>query len=305
MFEKTPEEIKPLLTPSLTLRCSLHDSAPPTGSDSLVGRRDVTHTDDNIRDLVSVVVTRNGGQHVASVTQFSPPRGLLDAGNLNVTGDINTGHEERGYLELVWTDPDASQSGTYSCEVNAMTPQGHNVVFSQTAEVEVTTPTLDDLVQHVHDQGVNILLMKQEMAKADTARLELSKELVATKEELKTTRLDLDHLQLQLDAAKHIENGTLKCGHSRDWKGDYSTGYKVYQSTSVSGSFVKAYQTSPIVHIGVVESKVELHETYNGWYEVSLVKVDKAGFVIKCYQNGYPWSNMFGALSVNWISFSN
>ena len=242
-----------------------------------MGRRDVTHTDDNIRDLVSVVVTRNDGQHVASVTQFSPPRGLLDAGRLNVSGAINTGHKERGYLELVWTTPDASQSGSYSCEVNAMTSQGHNVVFSQTTEVEVAPPTLDDLVQHVHDQGINIFNMKQELDK---------------------TRQELSSVKLQLDEARHVENGTLLCGPSTTWTG---AGY----SKTVTGTFAEVYPTPPIVHLGVVENRVSIHDTYNSYYRVSLVSVGNTSFSIKCDHSGHNYTPLFHALSVQWISVSN
>lgn len=295
VFEKTPEKINPLLTPSLTLRCSLHDSTPPTGSGGLVGRRDVTHTDDNIRFLMSLVVTRNDGEHVASVTQLTPSRGLVDAGNLHVTGDINTGHEELGYLKLVWVYPDASQAGTYSCEVNGMTSQGHGVVFSQTAEVVVTQPSLADLVQHIHDQELKIVEMKQEM---EASRLDLSAELNTTKMELQSTTKELNDVKVQLDKARHIENGTLKCGDSRQWTEDSST------SKTVTGTFTKVYEKAPIVHIGVVENKVANHDSFNSWYEVTLVNVGNDSFTIKCSLKG-GWYNSVSGLSVDWVSFSN
>merc|ERR1712018_884947 len=94
---------------------------------------------------------RNNGEHVASVTQFDPAKALVDLSNLQVTGDVSGTSGERGYIELTWLYPTQAQTGEYVCEVNAIDDAGHNVVFSTTLEVGVSSPSVDDLVGHVQE----------------------------------------------------------------------------------------------------------------------------------------------------------
>ena len=53
----------------------------------MVGR-DVTETAMDLSFVTSLVIMRNDGTHVASVTQMTPAAALADHRNLNVTGFI-------------------------------------------------------------------------------------------------------------------------------------------------------------------------------------------------------------------------
>ena len=73
-MEKTPENIKPGISQTLTIRCELVDSATTTWNvlttaTGLVGRS-VTSSPINVLHLSSIVIFKDGVQ-VASVTSFS------------------------------------------------------------------------------------------------------------------------------------------------------------------------------------------------------------------------------------------
>jgi len=158
MFDSTPSDIKDGLTSRLTLRCSLHDTA---ASASVIGKRDVTATSDNIADVSAVIIMR-GGKDVASVSRSTGAEVLDGSTNLYVTGSVTGGSGEKAYLQVEVTNPSGNHSGEYTCEVNTVR-HGHSVVFSSTQEVTVSTPTTADMVNYMRDNNNEIQDNKNEI----------------------------------------------------------------------------------------------------------------------------------------------
>jgi len=130
--------------------------------DSLVGKR-LTHTYYNVLMVTSIVVMRNNGEHVATITLAGAAKPLLDLSNIAVTGDMN-GSGHGGHLKLTWTYPTVTQAGVYTCEVNGIDDLGHTVVFKKQIEINATSPTAPDLVKYIYDLKVENLEQKKSIA---------------------------------------------------------------------------------------------------------------------------------------------
>ena len=96
---KSPDSIKPFLTHSLSLRCSLSDSVwqvlTTSPSPLVIGKRGQQGSDDNIRFVTSLVVSRDG-QDVASVSDYVPAKAVSGENNLQVQGAVSKTAGERG-----------------------------------------------------------------------------------------------------------------------------------------------------------------------------------------------------------------
>ncbi|XP_005101068.3 uncharacterized protein LOC101863352 [Aplysia californica] len=260
----------------MTLRCSLNDTA-MTVNAGLVGRRDVTQTLNNVQHVTSLVVTRNNGEQVASVTQFDPAKALVDLASLQVTGDVSGTSGEKGYIELTWLYPSAAQAGEYVCEVNAIGDVGHNIVFSTTLEIGVTTPTIDDLVNHIKD---------------------LENDTSSTRTKIDQIKNDISAVHSQLancSKATHTETGILHCGDSTHWvkSGQWD------RNNFISHKFQYPYDQPPIVKLGIVS--LDHDNNANTRFDVELTKVDENGFQVECQT--WADSRLFD-ISVSWISMS-
>merc|ERR1719367_2248351 len=144
-FSNSPDVIQENLTKEMKMRCSLNDTA-SSFNGGLIGKRAVTQTAGNVKHVTSIVIMRNNGDHVATVSNFAAAQALLDTGNLDVEGDVSGNSSERGFISLTWTYPTTQQTGEYVCEINAIDDQGHNVVFTTSLEVGVTQPSTAELV---------------------------------------------------------------------------------------------------------------------------------------------------------------
>merc|ERR1711963_925742 len=212
--QSNPVTFQPLQTDSLTFTCSLEDTVTSSPVDSLVGKR-LTHTAENLVMVTSMVVMRNNGEHVATITPVGAAKPLLDLSNIAVTGDMN-GSGHGGHLKLTWTYPTVTQAGAYTCEVNGINNLGHNVVFKKQIEINATSPTAPDLVKYIHDLKVENVEQKNNIADltSETASMKieidgLKSENAEMKKDISGLHTQSDSLQKQVDGLKS-ENADLK-----------------------------------------------------------------------------------------------
>ena len=85
VLETTPNAVVDGLSRTLTLRCSLRDTAPSSG---VIGRRDVTQTVDNVDEVSSLILMHNG-QDVASISHSHGAHVMDGETNLRVTGSVD------------------------------------------------------------------------------------------------------------------------------------------------------------------------------------------------------------------------
>jgi len=260
VFESSPTEIKDGLTGTITLRCSLNDTA---ASANLIGRRDVTQTADNMAEVSSIIVMK-GGVDVASVSHSHGARVIGVAPSLTVAGDLTGSAGEKVFLQLTYKVPSTPQSGEFVCEVNAIGDNGHAKIFSTSLQVNISEPTVPDLIRYI-----------RELEDRNEKRLE-----------------SLEHVESGLvycgdssgwarsDPFNWHESYVVTSGHTKD----------------ITVKFKQPYTTAPVVKIGVFEVDAATHIRYNG----GLVSVDSQGFTIRCatwlnskmYQLGFSWMSV-------------
>jgi hypothetical protein len=141
--------ITPLLTGNLTLVCELNETVHPTSSGAIVGRRrrDVTQTVENTHP-VAIFITRKD-KKIASISQFVHAKALVSDPNMYVTGKFEGGPRYNGYLEVRFEYPTRNETGDYKCEVTTLTDDGHGVTFSQNVSIDLSSPSMDDLVDEM------------------------------------------------------------------------------------------------------------------------------------------------------------
>ena len=148
------------LTEQLTVRCDVRDTS---ASATIVGRRDVTQTVDNVEEVTSIILMMNG-QDVASVTNLAAAQVKDGSLNSQVTGQVSSSASGgTGFLEVTFTDPIDYQAGEYHCEANGLS-QGHGVVFSTSLEVSSAAPNVSDLLGVIRDMGEEIHRLQQAVA---------------------------------------------------------------------------------------------------------------------------------------------
>ena len=246
-FESPVTDFTPNLTPNITLTCSLNASRAsdvtnsPTWSvlttgSTVIGRRAAATSDDDvIKFLSSLVVMRNGKDHVASITEHTPASALMDLDNLKVKGQINGSD---GFLQLSWRYPTSLQTGSYVCEVNGLNSEGRNVVMRREIQVSLATPNISILVDHIGQLKRQNDQRLDENNQQQKAILQLQSANAAQNQRLS----DLEH----------VESGIINCGsagesNTKTWTGRVSTnrtvhgldGTDMYLPKSVS--FSKSY----------------------------------------------------------------
>jgi len=145
-FQSLPDVVIEGLTKSVSLNCSVSDSAV---SGSIVGKRDVTHTQDNISAVTSLVVTLEG-KDVAMVSLTTPAQVVDGSTNVQVSGGLS-GNSGSGFIQLTITDPTVDQTGEFVCEGSGVSTTGHGVKLSSAIEVTNSEASITDLVAFVRD----------------------------------------------------------------------------------------------------------------------------------------------------------
>lgn len=269
-----------MLTNSLTLRCYLNE----TSGNAVVGRRrrDVDKTDENVHPS-AMFITRNNGEQVASMTQFSPATSLLNDPNIHVTGKFEGSPVTKGSLIVRWDGPTKTEAGDYKCEVSTITNRGRGITFSKMVSVDAKSPTIDGLVKYVHDMEINY------------------------RQQMSDLKAEFQQSGTQINRLKHIETGLIECGDSRKpgwtsgatYTGD---GGLVINKTT---TFAQDYFSTPVVFISIIEQDYwQKSSTEKGvQYGVSLQTVSSHNFVVRCYVDND--SGDLQRLRASWISFPN
>lgn len=170
---------------NLNLRCVLEDTLT---SSSVIGRRSNSHTQ-NIPDITNLDTypsTRNivsskstvenakfilsmfmymDGTDIASVSEHVPARAVTNSSNLSVSGSIPGVNGEKGLLEVNITYPREDQAGNYSCLVTAIDDIGHTIVYSTSVAIDITSPTINDLVHIVQNMRQEDIRNKGEITR--------------------------------------------------------------------------------------------------------------------------------------------
>jgi len=271
---KSPDSIKPFLTHSLSLRCSLSDSVwqvlTTSPSPLVIGKRGQQGSDDNIRFVTSLVVSRDG-QDVASVSDYVPAKAVSGENNLQVQGAVSKTAGERGYLSLTWSEPSTSQAGNYSCVIHGIDDQGHSVTFTAYTDVQVAEVSMTDLLEHIH---------KLEMDNLQQQAI-------------------LGHVAQQVEDLQHVEQGKAVCGNTDNWVSDKATGT---MRSDVTVKFAHPYKSAPLVHLGVQDASI--NHNFHAYFTVNVVRTDQTGFTVRCTIRDNGGSHHMSALNVGWISLS-
>ena len=92
-FTSNPPTIQSPMIGNLTLRCSLRDSLPQSGT--IIGRRDVTHSQSDVMYVTAMVITHDG-KDLASISEHIPAT-LLESGiSAQTRGQISSNQSEKG-----------------------------------------------------------------------------------------------------------------------------------------------------------------------------------------------------------------
>jgi len=272
-FTATPDTVNPCNTKSLTLRCSL------SNTQSVVGRRGVSQTSYDSHLILSVFITKNSKQNatIASISSVTGGVAKSDVSNVRVTGSTSSQTREKAYLEVTWDDPNSSETGDYSCEINAVDPQGHVVMYEGHTSVAVNIPCSASLSQKV-------ATLEQEMA-ALKAQLGGNQTGVVT---------------------SHTEQGVVVCGGADSWTQSDQLTLVDYQQTFSGKQIIKTvkfqqkYDKPPKVHLGTRTVGAMANLGYIS-YNVEVTRVDEEGFDVSC--STWADADMY-RLNVNWISIA-
>lgn len=291
LFEANPDVIQSNLTQSLSMRCSLNDTADAFVG-GVVGRRDVTQTASNMQVVTSLVITRNNGEHVATIYGQQPAKALADLATLTVDGALSGAVGERGYIELTWQPPSSAQVGEYVCEINAVDNQGHNVVFSTSAEIGERQPTIGELLGH-------IINLEKDRDHLQNQIDDLSQNLTSLQMPDNSTACpdcsSSTSAPPPAASSVHVESGTVYCDDSDKWPQDSEDDWARSEVHNVQ--FKTPYTTTPHVEVGIRSIDHEAGE--NVRYDVFVSSVGKYGFDVKC--KTWDSSHMYHVW-VNWMS---
>jgi len=303
-FDKSPDVIHTILTKHMTLKCSIKDSASaPSGA--LVGRS-ILNTQSNVQFVTSIVVLKDG-QEVASITPFSPARALQVNGSwdqMNVTGAMQGQAGERGWLTLSWFYPDAAEAGNYTCEVNGINDVGHNLKYTASLSMSVRNPDMNDIIEHVHDQGMELEIQKLKNQEASQKINDLELKLSNLKSNLLTEMENkLDSMRAMLNDSKHYESGEVQFDNSNSYYYDW-TSEGNYRTKNITVYFQSPYTKTPIIHLSPVHFDYYLRSSnYDSNYWIDVVDLTETEFTIFCKSiyNSYAYLK---DLQVNWISIA-
>jgi len=281
LIDANPDVIQSNLTKSMTLRCSLNDTDPVPVSGGVIGKRDTQYTPENVQTLTSIVITRNNGDHVASLITGQQPHAQTDLTNIQVNGSLSLTGEpgEEGYIEVTWNYPQTAQVGEYVCEINAITALGHPVTFKDTVEVIETTPSIGQLIKIVQE-------MEQARREADLKVNQLSSDI----------SILADNVTSCLSGGggdnSHVETGVVTCSGSNSWTHNHGRKY-----TTVSHLFRTKYSSPPVIQLGM--TSLDHSKESDTRFSFHLDQVTGAGFTVRCE----TWANsMIYHLSVSWMS---
>jgi len=181
-FVSSSSFVKPHISNNLTLTCKLLDTSPSQpaigkrsvpdhhhvstreqgamrrGSqndgverseldDDSMEKRSVNQTAENMKFVMTMVITRNGVD-LATISEHFPVKPLVP--EVTVTGHLTNGQAERGKLQMTWPHPSQAEAGNYQCVIDTLSPEGHSIIFSQTLNIAEAEVSISDLSSKMH-----------------------------------------------------------------------------------------------------------------------------------------------------------
>ncbi|GFR91605.1 agglutinin [Elysia marginata] len=274
-IQNTPTYLLQDLTETLTIRCSLLDTA----SANAVGKRaagDLTETQYDVKSVTSIYVVRNSiNEPVANLTsQSAAAIPLTDLKSLKVHGSLGKNHvsspnSEHAFLEMQWDHPGKNQTGGYTCYINAVDSQGQSVIFSTSAEIDQEFPSSEDMLGYIS-------------------------QLIKTVDSLQKRIEILENNASQLKPP-HAEEGMVECEDSDSWNRDPygNNGRYVFHNVK----FQKPYDKPPMVSLGIDL----LDESSDAYLRIhtDIDNLTKDGFTVRCG----TWADTYiFKVRVRWVS---
>ena len=158
LLEPSSDVITDGLTDLLTIRCSLRDTI--TG-------RDVTQTNDNVRQVTSIMLMHNG-EKMASINRPSSPQHISGSTTFLVKGSLTGTSGDQAYLEVDIRGPRSRDTGEFTCQIEAVGAT-QPVTFSDTVEVSSEQPTLADLSTILREMKTTQRAMQQGVSGLETS----------------------------------------------------------------------------------------------------------------------------------------
>ena len=276
-----------------------------SSSGHLIGR-DVTASSDSVKNLISLVIVKNGNEHIANVTEHTTATatgGIHD--NMEVKGHISG---SSGFLQITWEFPTDEEVAEFVCEGNAVTSLGNGVKVSESVEVKGKTPYIADLVKYIHslqlankaDKMLNQLLQTE--IKSQGLKLEqLEQTNLQQETEIKSMTNEIQAFNAAVSQARHVESGVISCGKETSWPGKmpalYNSVFGQDDFITKSHVFTSVYDKTPVVHlsVGYIWATTVGNTVY---HSVELVNVDETKFTMRCRSGAAKVK----ALTVSWIS---
>ncbi|KAK3797898.1 hypothetical protein RRG08_007996 [Elysia crispata] len=277
VIQSNPNYLLQDLTKTLTLRCSLLDTA--TTTTTMIGRRDagdLTETQYDVQSVTAISVVRNSqNEPVANLTsQPSAAVPLTDLKSLKVHGSLGKNHasspnSEHAFLEMQWDHPGQNQTGGYTCYIYAVDAQGQNIVFSTSAEIGQEFPSADDMLSHISQLEKTVDALEQ--------------------------RLQAVEIKLGLLKPPHAEEGMVVCEDSNNWNRDPygNNGRYVFHNVK----FQTPYDKPPMVSLGIDL----LDESSDAYLRIhtDIDNLTKDGFTVRCG----TWADTYiFKVRVRWVS---
>jgi len=312
-----PPTIKPPLTPHLTIKCELNS----TSNVSEVHHHDdcnVTSTSKEIEFISSILITKDTGEEVASVTEHDAARLNGDGGskapNTAVTGSVTGSARLRGYLQVTMPYPSPADAGVYVCEVNAVAKGGHGIGFKSAVNIAAPAPSVTDLIKEMASMKKTLSDHKATISTLESQNVDQDNEIsaITTKNSkqdnqisaITTTNANQDNqisaLQKDLVEVLHVETGEIDCGNGNTWKNQTLPGSTFNFGKSVSQQFKTPYTSKPTVFLSL--RWLSKHQDKHDYFGFALKNVSMSGFEMFCESHtpSNYWVN--GDLKVSWLS---
>jgi len=304
----------PNLTPTINMTCAVDIAIDViwttvgTGS-AVIGRRRAPKSldqdanrlapsspdEDDIKFLSSLVIMRNGKDHVASITEHTPASATMDLDNLKVEGQI-TGSS--GFLHLSWTYPSDAQAAQYTCESNGLNALGHYVSMTKTLEVGVGEPTLSDLVKYVGNQQKMVVGLQNTVKNLQQSNKDQEQKISTQEQVIASLNATVGDQNKEIANLRNVQTGIIDCGNRHGYSGSlpnyHSHQHDQYKTKTVS--FNQTYIRAPEVHLSFSFVDDFAAQAY---FRADLLSVSTTGFTMRCRGNSLALPDY---MMVSWVS---
>ncbi|XP_059162050.1 uncharacterized protein LOC131945081 [Physella acuta] len=298
-FVAQPMIIDPILTSTLTLRCSI--TSPPMSTRQLhVEWPTNPPLSTQVSQVLSVGIFAfdhniNRNQLVASVrTSEHASIEQTYAGLVRVEGSTNTSQTpgEMAYLQVQWDNPLEEQAVSYTCEASMLTLTGQTTSMSNVLEVTSSDPTISDLVKFISQHKQQISDQEKKIALLQEENQHLRQAIISIQSNASHYALDGGAIQQQITVLQQNFSSQTQELRAKveEMKGqNIESGIAVCHTHYVS--FKRRYLVKPtvlttFVRLGFTTSpNKDTADTFV--FQVNTENVDVTGFNVTCINSGY------------------